>query len=84
MTNNDQHKSSPTSAISVIGVWQYGRVQMSRTLFLILSLVFIYVLIPIQKQIHNVKPSELCIKCIRSGLIFKATKPLSLFCHNSN
>ena len=57
---------------------------MSRTLFSILTLVFIYVLIPIQKQIHNVKPSELCIKCIRSGLIFKATKQLSQFCHNSN
>jgi hypothetical protein len=40
MTNNDQHQSSPKSAISVIGVWQYERVQMSRTLFVILSLVF--------------------------------------------
>ena len=34
---------------------------MSRTLFLILSLVFIYVLIPIQNQIHNAKPSELSV-----------------------
>jgi hypothetical protein len=32
MTNNDQHKSSPKAALSVIGVWQYERVQMSRTL----------------------------------------------------
>jgi hypothetical protein len=33
MANNDPHKLSPKSAISVIGVWQYERVQMSRTLF---------------------------------------------------
>ena len=33
MTNNDQHKSSPISALSVIGVWKYERVQMSRKLF---------------------------------------------------
>jgi hypothetical protein len=31
MTNNDQHNSSPTSALSVIGVWLYDIVQMSRT-----------------------------------------------------
>jgi hypothetical protein len=31
MTNNDQHNSSPKAALSVIGVWLYERVQMSRT-----------------------------------------------------
>ena len=31
--NIDQHKSSPKSALSVIGVRQHERVQMSRTLF---------------------------------------------------
>jgi hypothetical protein len=31
MTNNDQHSSSPRSAVSVIGVWLYEIVQMSRT-----------------------------------------------------
>ena len=34
LITNDQHKSSPISALSVIGVWQYERVQMSRTPFL--------------------------------------------------
>jgi len=37
MTNNDQHISSPKSVLSVIGVLQYERVQMSRTLFFIIS-----------------------------------------------
>jgi hypothetical protein len=32
MANNDQHNSSPKSSLSVIGVWLYERVQMSRTL----------------------------------------------------
>jgi hypothetical protein len=31
MANNDQHNSSPKSDLSVIGVWLYERVQMSRT-----------------------------------------------------
>ena len=31
MTNNDQHNSSPKSALSVIGVRLYEMVQMSRT-----------------------------------------------------
>jgi hypothetical protein len=31
MTNNDQHNSTPKSALSVIGVWLYEMVQMSRT-----------------------------------------------------
>ena len=35
--NIDQHKSSPKSALSVIGVRQHERVQMSRTFFVILS-----------------------------------------------
>jgi hypothetical protein len=26
MTNNDQHKSSPKSSLSIIGVWQYEKV----------------------------------------------------------
>jgi hypothetical protein len=33
MTNSDQHNSSPKSALSVIGVWLYQLVQMSRTPF---------------------------------------------------
>jgi hypothetical protein len=33
MTNNDQPNSSPTSVLSVIGVWLYEMVQMSRTPF---------------------------------------------------
>ena len=33
MTNNDHHKLSPKSTLSVNGAWQYERVQMSRTLF---------------------------------------------------
>jgi hypothetical protein len=37
MTNNDQHKSSPSSALSVIGAWPYERVQMSRTIVFIFS-----------------------------------------------
>jgi hypothetical protein len=31
MTNNDQHNSPPKSALSVIGVWLYEMVKMSRT-----------------------------------------------------
>jgi hypothetical protein len=37
MTNNDQHRSSPSSALSVIGAWPYERVQMSRTILFIIS-----------------------------------------------
>jgi hypothetical protein len=33
MTSNNQHQSSPKSALSVIGIWHYQRVQMSRILF---------------------------------------------------
>ena len=80
MTNNDQHQSSPKSAISVIGVWQYERVKMSRTLFLILSLVFIYVLIPIQKQIHYFKHSELSVLSVLD--LDWYSKQLSI-CHSS-
>jgi len=32
MSNNDQHKSSPKSALSVLDAWQYEMSQMSRTL----------------------------------------------------
>ena len=60
MTNNDQHKSSPISALSVIRVWQYERVQLSRTLFLFL-VKFLYVWIPIQNQIFLFKNSELSV-----------------------
>jgi hypothetical protein len=41
MTNNYQHRSSPSSALSVIGAWPYERVQMSRTIVFIFSLVCI-------------------------------------------
>ena len=62
MTNNDQHSSSPTSALSVIGVWLYEMVQMSRTpLFLLLVKFFLYVLIPIQEQRNYVKHAELSV-----------------------
>jgi hypothetical protein len=37
MTNNDQHRSSPSSALSVIDAWPYERVQMSRTIVFIFS-----------------------------------------------
>ena len=37
MTSNDQQKSSSKSAPSVIGVWQYERSQISRTLFFIFN-----------------------------------------------
>jgi hypothetical protein len=37
MTNNNQHRSSPISALSVIDAWPYERVQMSRTVVLIIS-----------------------------------------------
>jgi len=47
MTNSDQHKSSPKSALSVIGVWQYERVQMSRPPFFLFSIKLLNVLIPI-------------------------------------
>ena len=80
MTNNDQHKSSPTSAISVIGVWQYERVQMSRTLFVILSLVFIYVLIPIQKQRNYFKLAELSVFSVLDLVLY--SKQLNN-CHSS-
>ena len=60
MTNNDQHKSSPISALSVIRVWQNERVQLSRTLFLFL-VKFLYVLIPIQKEINYFKHYELSV-----------------------
>ena len=61
MTNNDQHQSSPKSAISVIGAWQYESIQMSRTLFLIFSWVFLYVLIPIQTQRNYFNHTELSV-----------------------
>ena len=35
MTNNDQHQSSPKSALSIIGACLYERVQMSRTQFFV-------------------------------------------------
>jgi hypothetical protein len=47
MTNKDQHKLSPKSALSVIGVWQYERVQMSSTPFFLFSIKLLDVLIPI-------------------------------------
>ena len=37
MTNNNQHRSSPISALSVIDAWPYERVQMSRTVVFIIS-----------------------------------------------
>ena len=40
MTNNDQHQLSPKSALSIIGILQYQRVQMSRTLFFSFLLSF--------------------------------------------
>jgi hypothetical protein len=62
MTNNDQHNSSPMSALSVISVWLYEMVQMSRTpLFLLLVKFFLYDLIPIQKQRKYFKHSELSV-----------------------
>jgi len=61
MTNNDQHKSSPKSALSVIGVWQYERVQMSRTFFIFFLVKFLYVLIPIQNQRNCFKHSDLSV-----------------------
>ena len=62
MANNDQHNSSPKSALSVIGVWQYERVQMSKTpLFLLLVKFFLYVLISIQKQRNYFKHAELSV-----------------------
>ena len=60
MANNDQHKSSSKSTLSVIGGWQYERVKMSRTLFLFL-VRFLYVLIPIQKQRNYFKHTELSV-----------------------
>ena len=47
MTNNDQHKSSPISALSVIGVWQYEKVQISRTYFFLFSIKLLDAFIPI-------------------------------------
>jgi hypothetical protein len=40
MTNTDQQKSSPISALSVIGVRQYEMVQMSRILFFYFQLSY--------------------------------------------
>jgi hypothetical protein len=60
MTNNDQQKSSPKSASSVIGVWQYERAEMSRAPFLF-SIKLLDVLIPIQKQRNYFEHSELCV-----------------------
>ena len=37
MTNNNQHRSSPIPALSVIDAWPYERVQMSRTVVFIIS-----------------------------------------------
>ena len=37
MANNDQHNSSLISALSVIGVWQYEKVQISRAYFFIFN-----------------------------------------------
>ena len=37
MTNNNQHRYSPISALSVIDAWPYERVQMSRTVVFIIS-----------------------------------------------
>jgi hypothetical protein len=45
-TDKDQYKLSPISALSVIGVWQYERVRMSRTPFLF-SIKLLGSLIPI-------------------------------------
>jgi hypothetical protein len=62
MTNSDQHNSSPKSALSVIGVWLYELVQMSRTPFFLLWIKFVlYVVIPIQKQRNYFKHAELSV-----------------------
>ena len=59
---NDQHNSSPKSALSVIGVWLYELVQMSRTPFFLLWIKFVfYVVIPIQKQRNYFKHAELSV-----------------------
>ena len=59
MTNNDQHKSSPKSTLSVNGAWHYERVQMNRTLFLLVK--FLYILIQIQKHRNYFKHYQLYV-----------------------
>jgi hypothetical protein len=71
MTNNDQHNSYPNSALSVIGVWLYERVQMSTTPLFLLSVKFVlYVLIPIQNQRNYFKHAELSVFSVLDLALF--------------